>query len=741
MARAVLLSLLCIPALALAQETPSGPAAALLDGVGRITAPGCLVGTLSVYGAEAEVVLTADSGGAREALVAAASYGEGRVVALAHDGLLGGPDSEPGNARFLANAVRWAAGDRDGVTVGLRGHATIAQRLEDAGFTVVALSDADYRSRLAEIDVLITGGYDLGGPEGAQVLRGFVEGGGGVLVGVCPWGWLQVSGTPNEELATALDGNRLLAPMGLVFADGTVEESEGGGFRADGSGLTLAHAGRALAALADHVGGGAQLSGGDLKQVGATLTTAIRSIPPDDASFLPQLRDACSRLAGDEWPTPATPVKSANPFARIRATLTLTETRRLPAEEVTACPAAEGFPGPVAADAPRVLRDVRVDTAVPDWHSTGLYAPPGGLVYVLIPSAATELGLSARIGCHTDGIWHLDEWKRFPEISRTFPLRDVTTAVASPFGGLIYIQVPRGVKLGLISVSVDGAVEAPYFVRGETDLEEWRTTIRNAPAPWGELQANSVILSLPSEVLRTLDDPESLLAFWDEMMDACADLAAIPRERERPERYVSDVQISAGYMHSGYPIMTWLDVPKSFVNLEEMRTEGNWGAFHEMGHNHQQGDWTFDGTVEVTVNLFSLYVCETVCGLDPGQGHGAMAEPGTSQRRAKYLADGARFETWKSDPFLALTMYYELRQAFGWEPYKQLFAEYLALPANERPRNDDEKRDQWMVRFSRTIGRNLGPFFEAWGVPTSQAARDSIADLPAWMPEDWPTAP
>jgi hypothetical protein len=43
-----------------------------------------------------------------------------------------------------------------------------------------------------------------------------------------------------------------------------------------------------------------------------------------------------------------------------------------------------------------------------------------------------------------------------------------------------------------------------------------------------------------------------------------------------------------------------------------------------------------------------------------------------------------------------------------------------------------------MVRFSRHVGRDLGPFFEAWGVPTSEEARQSIADLPGWMPEGFP---
>ena len=33
-----------------------------------------------------------------------------------------------------------------------------------------------------------------------------------------------------------------------------------------------------------------------------------------------------------------------------------------------------------------------------------------------------------------------------------------------------------------------------------------------------------------------------------------------------------------------------------------------WGQFHEAGNNHESSHRTFDGTVEVTVNLFTLYV-------------------------------------------------------------------------------------------------------------------------------------
>ena len=79
-------------------------------------------------------------------------------------------------------------------------------------------------------------------------------------------------------------------------------------------------------------------------------------------------------------------------------------------------------------------------------------------------------------------------------------------------------------------------------------------------------------------------------------------------------------------------------------------------------------------------------------------------------------------------------MYIQLYEGFGWKPFEHVFAEYRTLPRAERPRSDDAKRDEWLVRFSNAVGKNLGPFFEAWGVPTSAPARASIEKLPAWMP-------
>jgi hypothetical protein len=83
-------------------------------------------------------------------------------------------------------------------------------------------------------------------------------------------------------------------------------------------------------------------------------------------------------------------------------------------------------------------------------------------------------------------------------------------------------------------------------------------------------------------------------------------------------------------------------------------------------------------------------------------------------------------------------MFYLLHQAFGWEAFTKLFAEFRDLPESEKPRSDAEKRDQFLVRFSKLTGHNLADYLSAWGVALSDKAKAEVAGLPGWMPPDWP---
>ena len=611
---------------------------ALLTGVAEIGAPGRPgpPSPLCVYGRRAFPVIVAATDGVRAPVVAAGVAGDGRVVVLGHSDYFARATLDTADTgRFMTNALHWAA--RKGASVGPRIGVPVtgAYVPEPAAELYAWLTEAGYdaieidltRESLAAVDVVALDTDTIrhwGAPE-IRALSAFMRRGGGlVTAGWGLGGWDSPSG-------------RLLVPAGIQWSRGAwLERTSRWGYAVDGPPHELTHAGRALDAVEAYENGTRTLTQPDIEQAVDSLMRAAGCLPPDDTLLAPRLHALVEE--NDRWPSDEQPVTRVDPIPRLATVLFVREHGRTPAESVRAHPAAADFPGSVPADAPRVTRTLTIDTTerrghstgpyswlwAPRWHSTGLYAAPGELVSVTVPAEAVESGgFEVRVGAHSDDISVRPEWTRMPEISRRFPISAATTRVANAFGGLIYVEVPADADLGTITVEIEGAVAAPRFVLGETDSAAWRDEIRHAPAPWAEIEGRNMIVTTDSREVRDLDNPAAVASVWDRVLDLNAELAAWPSPvRLRPERFVVDRQISHGYMHAGYPLMAHLDQKSNLVDYQYLRTcsggesSGSlWGLFHEVGHNHQSPDWTFDGTVEVTVNLFTLYVFEFQCGI------------------------------------------------------------------------------------------------------------------------------
>ena len=130
----------------------------------------------------------------------------------------------------------------------------------------------------------------------------------------------------------------------------------------------------------------------------------------------------------------------------------------LPAEQVTAHPAAKDFPGAVESKE-RVTRTVAYDanlitrwdtslgnapnlaTSPETWQETGLYAAPGEVITVTAPALPEGRILRIVVGCHRDSLLKLEKWNRFPVITRTFELKPGENKIANAFGGQLFIQV------------------------------------------------------------------------------------------------------------------------------------------------------------------------------------------------------------------------------------------------------------------------------------------------------------
>jgi hypothetical protein len=277
---------------------------------------------------------------------------------------------------------------------------------------------------------------------------------------------------------------------------------------------------------------------------------------------------------------------------------------------------------------------------------------------------------------------------------------------------------------GPASVRIEGAVAAPLYEHGRTTPEAWRS-MRERPVPWGELASGRLILTVPTPLLAEVEDPAALMDFWDRVMDASADLAGWPRERASPERIVADVQISAGHMHSGYPIMCHIPQARDLLDLDRQKAKGDWGFFHEIGHNHQPEAITFDGgCVETTVNLFTMHAMETVVGRDR-RSHPAPADVPKLLRHR--LADPPRL-----GPFEIRAIYLPLIEAFGWDPLRETVRELVSGSENGSRWPRQERIDRWVAALSRHAGLNLAPYFDLFGLRCGDAARAACAVLPAW---------
>ncbi len=698
----------------------------LLD-VQTIGKPG-VPGPLMVLDDKAFPLVTGTSGsGTRHAVVAGGWVGRGRAVAFGHTGYFSEDTLATGQTgRLVLNAVRWVAGKDEQPRVVVWRAKGLAAFLRSGGLSVEETRGTDWEKSLAEADVICLGSGKLGTDEDLKHIRRFLRRGGGLLAAQLGWGWKQLN--PGRDLATDHPGNRLLASVGLGWTDGYLDHIETVLTPLDVEALMACHAGEAVKRLDAHQTGEKRLPVEALAQISEILASAVRALPPRDRMLRPRLKRLTKKVKGKAAPTEKTPARAEDAVVRLALVLRHLDDAKLTPSKIKAAADADVFPGAVPRGAKRTKRKIAVDLAVPGWASTGLYAAPGEIVTVTLSDGGEGKGLFARIGCHTDRLWDKPSWKRHPEISRRFALTRPRTSIANSHGGLIYVEVPSG-REGSAQVAIGKAVRAPRFVHGKTSVDKWRKEIRAYPAPWAELISSKVILTVPSASIRELDDPEALMAFWDGVLDCYSDLGMRPLST-RPQRIVPDVQISAGYMHAGYPIMTHMDVAEKLTRVEDL--PGSWGLWHELGHNHQQPDWTFTGTGEVTCNLFTLYVEERLTGTLPSR-YPKLKD--LADKAKKHIEAGAPFDAWKRDPFLALWMYVQLQDAFGWGPFQQVFEEYRDLPRDEHPKTDDEKRDQWLVRMSKATDRDLGPFFQRWGVPTSEEARRQVADLREWMPK------
>ncbi|XP_077120394.1 TRPM8 channel-associated factor homolog [Ranitomeya variabilis] len=635
----------------------------------------------------------------------AAFYGRGRVVVEGHDSYFDKPELKT----FTMNALSWLGMGRDGKIGVNKGLKLLPEVLENEGLPYV-ISDLD-----PELSVYCCASYS---DEEGEKIQQFVAEGGSLLIGGHAWYWSY----SNPDVVSQYPGNKIINKFGITILSKTIQRKVYQVLDPDAATNTY-HFIRALYQFLRDVKSGAEpktpLSSW-LSQFRSDVSNVLRLPASPLISSIKQ--EFVDLVQGPNLPNVSkeNPVKNFSFDAFILSLAFEMSCLDDPMLCNFQC---------ANTDVVTVQIDATNDGNGDAWRSTGLYLPPERSVTFIFPASAVDKGLQVQVGCHSDDLSSAKHLCRAPVVVNQKNVVNEKVVISNVWGGLLYVIVKGKSQLGTVPVTVYGAERAPTFIKGQTNLSSWLDTIRNYPAPWAELIADNIILSVPSDVIRSLDDPETLMSKWDSLMKGVSELAMIPEKFPRPERIVSDVQISAGWMHAGYPIMCHIPSASSMINLEDIKKNGMWGCIHELGHNQQQSAWEFPRhTTEATCNLWSVYVHENVLGIPRDKAHSDLIPEKRVARTREYLKNGANLKGWHV--WTALETYLQLQESFGWEPFKRLFADYQTMPKGS---NDNKvKMNLWAEMFSQAVNKNLSPFFKAWGWPIDEDTSQKLSNLPSW---------
>ncbi len=410
------------------------------------------------------------------------------------------------------------------------------------------------------------------------------------------------------------------------------------------------------------------------------------------------------------------------------------------------------FPGLVDQSEPRVqnakftldlnftdqtAENLRISVAPEPQYSTGYYAAPGELVKIEVPAGIE--GLTVQVGGHTDNLAGKSPLLRDPVVYMRQQLYAGANYVRNLYGGTIYIRAGRAYP-NPVEFTITNACVSPDFILGQTVDADWVNKVKASQVPWLELRSKRVIFLVPRDkIIATFSssepytNPTVALGKWNDVFDldynawmGLSDNAVDSRDRspQGPWRGVLDIQLTNGYGHNGFPFVGLNDSEwfKSFTSLKSISTSsGQWGSYHEFGHNCQQGRvWSWSTLGETTNNLFSFKVANRI-GANYNILHPAVSS-GFPQAITYASGTGVKnFDTdgAMNDPFKRMTPFVQIFEKYGYGAMTYLYTE--ARHAARLNSSDITMHNFVYEKLSDYAQTDLAPFFDAWGINYSDA--------------------
>jgi hypothetical protein len=705
----------------------------ILEGVNSIHS-GSFPASLTGYGPSSAIISFYPGGSHEGPMIVASTLGKGRVIAVPNKML--SVYEHPGvgdGERFLLNGLKWLYGDGSEVPLDARivtNSQNMRDWLESKDFTNVHYFSAYTVENIADAKLMVGGvGINLSAPVEAAI-RDAVASGMGLFTREFglgfSWWW-------NKELHE-VPANRILRYSGIAY--------DGDWYRAEGvmnisrpaPELERVTGADMLAYLLD-----ASSASTDARELTIeTINILFKAMDSSDLYHKSILINARPTYLSIE-PTKSNEIGDS--WDKLFLNLESYILQHEPVSAITKHRMAETWYGVIKEPADRSTKVVNLSLDRSRWRPLGLYAPPGEVVTLTFPPSMVGQDFRLLVSPHSDNISGRPKWHRLPQIQRSFDIDSPNMDVGSAFGGSLFVDFGSDIPgTGTVPVTVTGAVEQPYFVLGQHTNSDWNNVLKERPAPYAIFETDNMILHDrmdldPYALGKNVTNAELLAGYWNQMVKL-QDWLNLSFDSDRPyaELMNRDYQISVGFAHAGYPYQVELNWADPF-ELDRIMDEGSWGDFHEVGHNHQKSWWTMSMETEVTVNVFSNFIMETLVANSKEWSN----DPTKVWSRALEahnlgLTYGA-MNVWQR-----LSFYLVLSDHFGWEAFRNFYGSYRddkvnnpdALPDN----SNAGKLDQILIRFSNEVGRDISPYMEDYGLAPSETAKAAVAGLEQWNPFD-----
>lgn len=379
--------------------------------------------------------------------------------------------------------------------------------------------------------------------------------------------------------------------------------------------------------------------------------------------------------------------------------------------------------------------------------STGAYALPGVPFTVTLPEGTSPEGITVQVGHHIDP-GDKAELVSLPRTTLRFPMKERTQTFSSPHGGIILLDVPEKTDLPNVPAQFDRVLPAPRFVLGQTTDEQWKT-LRNNPAPWGELISEHLTLLMPSDVLKACDNPSEVMAWWNENN----------RRHEDFYGYYPGVPFrmhAALYAREGisyWPLEWQVKNAPNLLDMKYLTSRNDALYLHEHGHHADFGDMEFGYSSESTCNWAGYYMKSQTSFdwkdspnthmlklLNPeDKQHNEIKQPGW------YSISTKGTHHW-SYPITSMMLGYT--EDFGWEPFKKVIHRLrdksdamYSWPFTQKKHDDQAKIDRYLIGLSEEAKRDVRPYFAHFQMLPSPGAAEYLDKLalPRWDLSHLPT--